>query len=138
MEPVVFRDCACPGTPHPNGDTVTFKPRLSFDENVAALSAIFQGDGVGNANKAWGVYLHAGPVAWNLLDADGQPLALTNENLDALPFEDQFEIGDRADDIYGEVVLAPLVRRTKKSSSNGQTPDGSRPRARRSPRVREP
>lgn len=138
MEPVVFRECACPRTPHPNGDTVTFKPKLTFDENVAALSAIFSGDGVGNANKAWGVYLHAGPVAWNLVDEEGKPLELNRENIDALPFEDQFEIGDRADDIYGAVVLAPLVRRTSSLSKNGSTSAGSHRPARRSPKALAP
>lgn len=136
MEPVRFRDCACPGTPHPNGDTVTFKPKLSFDENVAALSAIFAGDGPSNANKAWGIYLHAGPVAWNLLDEDGEPVPLTREALDALPFEDQFEIGDRADDIYGETVLTPFRRRMSESSSSGPTTGSSRRPSRSSRKPR--
>jgi hypothetical protein len=136
MTPVRFRDCACPGTPHPNGDTVTFKPRLSFDENVAALSAIFSGDGVGNANKAWGVYLRHGVVAWNLLDDEGKPVPLTSEALEALPFEDQFEIGDRGDDVYAAVVLAPLRRRTNSSSESGPTTDGSPRPTKRSSRPR--
>lgn len=126
MEPVRFRDCACPGTPHPDGDTVTFLERLPFDANVAALSAIFSGEGGANSNKAFSVYLHRGPVAWNLLDDQGQPLPLTVEALDALDFADQWEIADRADDLYGATVLAPLRRRMSASSKNGRTSGGSR------------
>lgn len=124
MEPVRFRDCACPGTPHAKGDTITFKPQLSFDANVAAVSAIFNGDGEPNVTRAWKVYLHEGPAAWNLVDEDG-PVALTRDALDALPFEDQWEIADRADDIYQVTVLAPLVRRMKQSSETGPTPEPS-------------
>jgi hypothetical protein len=132
MDPVKFRDCACPGNPHPNGDTVTYRERLPFDANVAALSAIVGGEGDPRANKAWSVYLHAGPLAWNLVDEEGNAVPLSDETLDALPFEDQFEIGDHADDIYGTVVLAPLVRRMRNSSKAGPTKPGSRRRTARS------
>lgn len=134
MEPVRFRDCACPGTPHPNGDTVTFKPKLSFDENVAAIAAIFGGEGPSASSKAWGVYLRAGPIAWNLVDEELEPVPLTREALEALPFEDQFEIGDLADDVYGETVLAPFLRRMRTSSESGPTTGSSR---RRSPSSRK-
>jgi len=138
VDPVRFRDCACPGTPHPNGDTVTFRPQLDFDGNVAALSAIF-GEGEPVASKAWRVYLFEGPVAWNLLDADGDPLPLTREALEALPFADQFEIADRGDDIYRDTVLSPLVRKITGLLRNGPTTEpspspsegSSKPRARR-------
>jgi hypothetical protein len=119
MTPVKFRDCACPNTPHAKGDTVTFRERLPFQANVDAVSAIFSGDGDHNINKAWEVYLHQGPVAWNLVDAEGEPVPLTREALDALDFADQWEIADRADDIYQGTVLAPLVRRMKESSESG-------------------
>lgn len=124
-----FRDCACPGTPHVKGDTVTFHEKLGFDANVAAVAAIFNGEGEANVTKAWQVYLHHGPVSWNLVDDDGDPLPLTREALDALPFEDQWEIADRADDIYQGTVLAPLVRRMKQSSETTPTDASSRRRS---------
>lgn len=125
-----FRDCACPGTPHVKGDTVTFPARLSFDQNVAAVAAIFNGEGDPQVTKAWAVYLHA-PVAWNLVDEEGDPVPLTREALDALPFEDQYEIADRGDDIYQGTVLAPLVRRMKPSSEPTPTTGSSPRRSRR-------
>lgn len=128
MTPVRFRDCACPGTPHAEGDTVTFREALPFDANVAALAAIFSGEGDPVSSKAWSVYLHSGPLKWNLLDESGEPLPLTREALDALPFADQYEIADHGDTLYGKVVLAPLVRRMKSSSVNGRTTASSRRR----------
>jgi len=131
MTPVKFRDCACPNTPHPKGDTVTFHEKLPFHANVAAVSAIFNGDGQANANKAWEVYLHEGPAAWNLVDAEGEPVPLNREALDALDFADQWEIADKADDIYQGTVLAPLVRRMRMSSETGPTTESLRRRTRR-------
>lgn len=128
MDPARFRDCACPGTPHAEGDTITLRERLGFDANVAALSAIFSGDGEPVSSKAWAVYLHEGPIKWNLLDEHGEPVPLTREALDALPFEDQYEIADHGDTLYGTVVLAPLVRRMKSSSASGPTGASSRRR----------
>ena len=128
---VRFRDCACPGTPHPNGDTVTYHERLSFEANVAAVTAIFGGDGDANANTAFAVYLHHGPASWNLLDEEGLPVPLDREALDALDFADQWEIADHADDIYRDTVLAPLVRRTRASSATTPTAPTSPRRTRR-------
>jgi hypothetical protein len=131
MTPVRFRACACPGTPHPKGDTVTFHPQLPFEANVAAVSAIFSGDGDSNANKAWAVYLHNGPAAWNLVDAEGEPVPLTREAIDALPFADQWEIADKADDIYQGTVLSPLVRRMSEFSETSPTTESSPRRTKR-------
>lgn len=121
-----FRDCACPGTPHPDGDTVTFPDTLTFDQNVNAVTAIFSGYGDPHANKAFGVYLHS-VIDWNLVDAVGKPLPL---DVDTLDFADQYEIADLGDTLYSGTVLAPLVRRTKRLSKSGPTPT-------RSPRRRK-
>lgn len=129
MDPVRFRDCACPGQPHPDGDTVTFKPKLSFDENVAAFAAIFSPPNPGAVAKAWSVYLHAGPVAWNLLDDEGRAIPLTAEALDGLDFADQYAIANAADDIYGETVVSPFSRAMATSSATSPTPAGSRRRS---------
>ncbi len=132
MDPFRFRDCACPGTPHKEeGDTVTFRPRLSFPAGVKALRLIFAGDGDPAAANALPVYLVDGPEAWNLVDERGMPVPLTPEALEALPFADQYEIGDQGDTLYGGEVVAPLLRRMSKSSGTGPTTSSSR---RRSPR----
>lgn len=136
MDPVRFRDCACPQTPHPDGDTVTYHERLSFDASTRALKAIIRGGG--DASAAWEVYLFDGPESWNLVDSAGRPLALTHDALEALPFEDQYEIADHADTVFGEQVLAPLVRRMNLSSKPTRTPSTSRRPRSSSVRTLEP
>lgn len=136
MDPVRFRDCACPGTPHDEGDTVTFRPRLSFDASVDALKAILNDKPVGNSANAWRVYLFEGPESWNLVDDDGNPVPLDRDALEALDFADQYEIADRADSVFGSQVLSPLVRRMKTFSGNGRTGGRSRSRGSSSPARR--
>jgi hypothetical protein len=140
MDPFRFRDCGCPSKPHDgkdgrdDGDYVTFRSRLSFPSGIEALRLILDtpGDETSHAVNALPVYLRDGPESWNLLDGDGKPLPLTKENVEALPFADQYEIGDHGDDLYGGEVLAPLLRRMSKSSGNGQTGGSSRRRPTRS------
>jgi hypothetical protein len=122
-----FRDCSCPGTPHPGGDTVTFPARLDFDSAARAVGAIFDGDGPASAQKAFRIYLHA-PLTWNVVDENG-PVPLTREALDALDFADQYEIADYGDTLYQQAVLSPLLRRTSASSASGSTTDTPRRRS---------
>lgn len=130
MTPFRFRDCACPGTPHDgkdgrdDGDIVTFRDRLSFGAGVKALRLIF-GDGEPAAANAMPVYLTEGPESWNLVDGAGRPVELTPEALEALPFADQYEIGDQGDTLYGGEVVAPLLRRMSKSSETSPTTSSS-------------
>ena len=125
-----FRDCTCPGTPHPSGDTVTYLPRLPFDTAARVIGAISDRSGFPTAKNAFGIYLHETPVSWNVLDAEGDPVPLTEEAIDALDFADQFEIADYADTLYQDAVLAPLVRRTSKPSGTGPTSGSSKRRSR--------
>jgi hypothetical protein len=137
MSPFRFRDCACPGTPHDgkdghdDGDTVTFRDRLSFAAGVEAVRLIFAGSGDPSAMSAMPVYLREGPLAWNLVDARGEAVPLTADALEALPFADQYEIGDQGDTLYSADVIAPLLRRMKRSSATGPTTDTPRRRSRR-------
>ena len=132
MTPFKFRDCACPGEPHPDGDTVTFRDHLSFSANAAALLAVSVS---GQAEGALEVYLHEGPLSWNLLDEEADPVPLTRAALDALDFADQFTIANHGDTLYSETVLSPLVRQSEKSSPTGPTGDTS-PATRRSSKRR--
>jgi hypothetical protein len=38
--PVRFRDCSCPGTPHPDGDVAELRPYLDFAGGAEALAAV--------------------------------------------------------------------------------------------------
>lgn len=128
-----FRDCACPDSPHPNGDTVTYAPRLSFDTSARVIGSIFN-SGSGhepNITNAFAIYLHEAPVAWNLLDEGGKAVPLNAEALDALPFPDQYDIADYADSLYRDDLLTPLLKRRSEPSGTTPTTGSSKPRSRR-------
>jgi len=138
--PVRFRDCSCPGTPHPDGDVADLRPFLDYSGGAEALAAIqsvlFDTDRF--AEVLGPVFIRRGVVGWNLLDDEGDPVPVTREALDALRWEDAYELADKADDLYGGQVLAPLVKRMPASSKNGQTNASTRPARKRSPKPRSP
>ncbi len=139
--PVRFRDCSCPGFPHPDGDIAELRPYLDYPGGAEALASVTITDDDGNSRLRdvgeWPahigpVFIRRGVVAWNVLDEDG-PVPVTRETLEALRWEDAYELADRADDLYGGQVLAPLVKRMSLSSKAGQT-NGSTPHRRKSSR----
>jgi len=140
LVPVRFRDCSCPGTPHPDGDVAELRPYLDYPGGAEALAAIQSvADDTSRFAEVLGpIFIRRGVVAWNLLDEDGEPVPVTREALDALRWEDAYELADKADDIYGGQVLAPLVRRMSKPSKAGPTNGSTRRPRRSSPKVPTP
>jgi hypothetical protein len=137
---VRFRDCSCPGSPHPDGDVAYLRPYLDYPggaEALAALRAI--ADKPSRVAEVLGpIFIRRGVVSWNVVDEDGDPVPVTSEALDELRWEDAYELADRADDLYGGQVLAPLVKKTNESMKTGRTNvSTSRPRP-RSPKVPTP
>lgn len=137
--PVRFRDCACPGTPHPDGDIAELRPYLDYAGGAEALAALREvADEPNRLGEVLGpIFIRRGVVAWNLVNEDDDPVPL-HPALEELRWEDAYELADKADDIYGGQVLAPLQKRMAASTKNGQTGGStSRPR-RRSPRTLTP
>ena len=128
--PVRFRDCSCPGNPHPDGDIAELRPFLDYAGGAEALAAIGSlGDDTSRFAELLGpIFIRRGVVSWNLVDEDGEPVPL-HPALEELRWEDAYELADKADDLYGGQVLAPLVKRmsalTKATRTSGST---SRPR----------
>ena len=139
LVPVRFRDCSCPGTPHADGDIAEFRPYLDYPGGAEALAAIQSADGDTDrfAELLGPVFIRRGVVAWNVVDDDG-PVPVTREALDALRWEDAYELADRADDLYGGQVLAPLVKRMAASSPTGRTGASTRRRKTSSPKRPAP
>jgi hypothetical protein len=141
--PVRFRDCSCPGTPHPDGDVAELRPYLDFAGGAEALAAVTVVDEDGTTShfrpvEEWAqyigpVYIRRGVADWNVVDEDGDPVPVTREALEALRYEEAYELANRADDLYGGQVLAPLVKRANALSKAGRT-NGSTPRPRPSSR----
>jgi hypothetical protein len=138
-EPVEVRlpACYCPGSPH-EADLVYLSPALSMAGGMAAQSAIAEGftDQIRLQELLAEVWIRHGVVAWNLVDEDG-PIPVTRDNvLRALPYgKGGRQVADRADDLYAEDILSPLVERLKTTSPRGRT-NGSTSATRPSTRKR--
>ena len=119
------RDCACPGTPHPDGDVVYMLPRLPLD---AGLEAAF----IWETNKSnaravfreWlTVFVRYCAKGWNLTDdVDGVQVARPF-NVTALLEDASFglAVASWAGDRYTEAVTSPLGLSALPKSGIGQT-----------------
>jgi hypothetical protein len=120
--PVEGLACRCPGTPHPDGDTVWLRAELGPEGGYAVLRAIraavtteFLPEHLGRA------YAEHGIVDWTFLDDDGELVPVTPENVARLSWPVVYPVAERGDVLYAEELLAPLVARPSKSSRNGHT-----------------
>ena len=140
-EPVEVRldACYCPGTPH-EVDIVYLAPSLSMAGGMAANAAITEGmtDALRLQELLAQVWLRHGVVGWNLVDDDGTDLPLNATTVSAaLPYGKGGRlVAERADDLYAEDILAPLVARLQTTSKRGLT-NGSTSTPRRSTRKRQ-
>lgn len=122
------RDCACPGTPHPDGDTVSLLPTLSLSGGLAAQADIIAaaGDGSTLAQRWLVTYVRHGAVAWNLVTDDGpvpfDVTAILGDYAFALP------VAERADELYSPSVIDPLTARLSGLSRTGRTAASTSPR----------
>jgi len=121
--PVRISDCRCPGTPHPEGDFGYLRPFLDYAGGAEALRAMAKAEGDVSrfAELVGPVYIRRGLVAWNRVDEDGETLPLPDDPAVDLRYEDAYWIAEKADDLYGESVLAPLVKKLAMSSPTGRT-----------------
>lgn len=93
-------DCTCPESPHPDGDYVTLKPRLSIEAGAAATERLSDG-GVDTATVLAAILPHM-IESWTFLDAQtGEPLPIDAESVrEALPWNEG-----------GAEVVGELLRR---------------------------
>lgn len=139
------RDCACPGSPHDEGDIVYLLPTLGIEGGLEAeadlLDAINKfpiSEKMSKAAEAaattsrsrylrpkWFVtFLRHGAVGWNLVNAEGEPEPFDVERLVA-DYSLARMPGDKAADMYGAAVLAPFQSPPPKHSRNGRTAGGT-------------
>lgn len=128
--PVRVRDCTCPGQPHgEEGDVVFLAAKPSLECGLAAEGDMIQAATDGKLlTRLWQItYLRHGTVGWNFLDARGKPVPFDVEALLA-DYEIARPVAEKADDLYGEAVMRPLLTRLQTTLPAGQTDDSISPR----------
>lgn len=122
---VAVGECLCPGTPHPDGDTISLRPELDAGGGFAATLAM-QGDPDNITERLGRAYLAAGIVGWTFLDAAGQPVPVTRANVRRLRWNGGvYSVADKAADLYGNAVLDPLIAASQRLiPANGSSPTG--------------
>lgn len=134
---VRVRDCACPDTPHPDGDEVYLLPALSLEGGAAAEFDLLDNQPAEDATPAdarkvtlallaaWTkTYVQYGAVGWNWLRPNEQGKA------EPIPFDVDVLLADyslsrlvaeRANALYSEAVMGPLVAAAQAASPNRQS-----------------
>ena len=126
--------CACPGEPHPDGEVVNLRERLTLSQGIQLQSAILEASKSRlGGPAATGVlseqYLLVGVESWNLVGMDG-PIPVTPETIAEHLLSD-FERGNvasnQADELYAERYILPLVQRATNSSPSTTTDESTSP-----------
>lgn len=129
---VRVRDCACPGTPHPDGDVVYMTPTVGLELGMAAemdmqsVGAIPDDRKVNALMAKWGVtYVLYGAVGWNFEQVDDRG------RREPVPFDVNVlladyllgkPVADKGADLYGPTVMAPFLEAATKASKAQRTP----------------
>ena len=134
--------CPCPGTPHPDGDTVTLRDKPNFHMGTMALGWAGRQatDDIPTTGEIMELYLRDGITAWTFVLEDGSPRAVDDEGLDWLldDYELAYPIADEAASLYTDRIFAPLLKQTRNSSQTGRTGRSTYRNSRRSSKVQSP
>lgn len=135
LVPVRVRDCACPDSPHgTEGDLVYLLPTLTMDGGILAEQQMLENlTDTDRLKRLWlRTFTEHGAVAWNLLDAEGEPVPF---DLDVI-FADWTlarPVADKAADLYGDAVIAPLAATPSLPTATGPTTSTTSRQRRRTP-----
>jgi hypothetical protein len=127
--------CRCPGSPHPDGDTVWLAEKMPLPMGFAALHVVRTSqDPAELEGRLALIYLRFGITAWSFTDEDSQPVRLDPDRASELIeqwlplWEGGMTVARRADELYGEAIFYPftLARdQMRKSSPPGPTVDST-------------
>lgn len=141
---VRVRDCACPDTPHPDGDEVYLPGAPSFRLGRAWERVFASGAGrtVSEVeDDLLEVYVRFGPTDWNLTDEAGEPVPFDPDVLLA-DWRMARYVADRADDLYSADLIRPFLNAPRSRSPSGPNATSTSPtrprtqkRSRRSSRA---
>ena len=136
--------CTCPGTPHPDGDLVYLREKMGLAGGSILTSIVSdyltmpseERPPTSSLTAALRVsYVEQGVTGWNLTGEGEFDLPFSAENLRAQILDDYARgtvVADKADELYYEAVLAPLLARVAQLSQPTPTkPRTSRTRSSR-------
>ena len=114
-------DCLCPGAPH-EADVAMLRPRLLPGDAIVALAAFNANNDSATIQRELGMaLLRGGLVGWNIIDESG-PIPLSAIDDGSLDWDETLRpIAEKANDLYTESLMRPLLDAIRKSSPGGQT-----------------
>ena len=120
--PVRVRDCACPDTPHPDGDVVYLAPMLGLEAGIRAEQDLIAAAGdADQLTRRWlDTFLRYSTTGWNLTGEGGAPVPFDVEVLIA-DWRLARPVANAAADLYSDAVLAPFVKAPAPPSPTGPT-----------------
>jgi hypothetical protein len=125
--PVRVGDCTCPDSPHPEGDEVYLSPTVSLRLGLASERVLLNAGQVGTEateDALIETFVRLGVVGWNLVYVNGKGVP------EPRPFSADVVLADwkmarsvaeKANELYAETVLAPLVAAFATPSAPGRT-----------------
>lgn len=118
---VRVRDCACPDTPHEEGDGVLLSTTLPAEGGIVAEQQMVNFRDADALTQQWLLtFVRYGAQGWNFQDADG-PVPFDVDDLLA-DWAIARPVAVRAGELYQAAVAAPFQRVPAKPSGNGRTP----------------
>ena len=139
--------CPCPGTPHPDGDTVELRARLGLAAGIELQQLIVKANASGQTPEAMtGLlvesYIRLGVADWTFVGEGGGAVPVNAEMIQKYILDDfttATPVAEKANDLYEGPVLGPLVngvanssRSTRTGSSTSRTGSGSQKNPKRS------
>ncbi len=124
---IVQIPCSCPHTPH-EYDTVTLASVVPLDLGMAASYIMASAtDEAVTLGRLAVLYLRLGVKGWSLVDDTGNPELVTPDNIARrLPYsQGGYEVAERANELYNETVMRPLLSAREKSLPPSPTDDST-------------
>lgn len=120
--PVDLEGCLCENTPHDH-DTVWLWAELTPDGGLAAQAVVNRGapDTAVLEGLIGRIWLQHGISRWTFVDGKGNDIPPNPWNIAHLDWEVARPVAEKANDLYAEKFLRPLVARMSGSSRNGRT-----------------
>jgi hypothetical protein len=128
--------CPCPGSPHPDGDTIRLREKLGLAAGIAIQRMIIDANSEKDntaeltGKLAEGYLLH-GVESWTLVNEAGLDIPVNEATIRHHLLDDfvvASPVADAADGLYMAAVILPLVQKAQSLSPSTPTNGSTSPR----------